>query len=146
MNHVRESPACGAAGGARNRRRAVTAGIGAALAGLLVASCGLSQDQIKKANGIFQEGVVSLETDQQQAFVSFQRAIQVNPEHRDAHYLLGHIYALQGRLELAEHEFREVLRIDPQYSDAHNYLGQVLAQQGRLRDAIRSYREALRNP
>ena len=115
----------------------------AAMPGLVACA---SEDHQKRADGYYQEGVALLRTDPQGAFVSFQRAVQANPSHKDALYYLGHMYARQGKLEAAEQQFREVLRIDPDYSEAHTYLGQVLAQFGRWDEAIASYRRALTNP
>jgi len=112
---------------------------------LILAGCA-TEEKIKKANGHYQEGVANLETDRQHAFVSFQKAILINPNHKEAHYSLGHLYALQGKYRQAEEEFREALRVDPDYSEAYNYLGQVLEQQDRWTDAITAYRSALGNP
>ncbi len=114
--------------------------------GWSLAGCGSSEERVKKARGYFQEGVANLESDRQKAFVAFQKTVQLHPEHRDAHYLLGHVYAQQGKFKEAEQEFREVIRIDPEYPDAHNYLGQTLTQQGQWQEAIASYRRALSNP
>jgi type IV pilus assembly protein PilF len=105
-----------------------------------------TEEQVKKADGYYQEGLANLTSDRQRAFVSFQKAIQINPRHRDAHYSLGRLYALQLKFKEAEGEFRDAIRIDPEYSEAHNYLGTVLAQQERWTDAIESYRRALGNP
>src|SRR5438552_3620174 len=96
---------------------------------LILPSGCVTEEKIKKANGYYQEGLSTLNLDRQKAFVSFQKAIQMNPEHKEAHYALGHIYAIQGKLKQAEEEFRDVLRVDPDSSEAHTYLGQVLAQQ-----------------
>ena len=112
----------------------------------VLGGCVVTEEKIKKAEGHYKEGMASLESDRQQAFVSFQKAILANPRHKDAHYSLGHLYALQGKYKQAEEEFREVLRIDPNYSEAHNYLGEMLAQQDRWTEAIESYRQALSNP
>ncbi len=105
-----------------------------------------SEKHLKRADGYYQEGVAVLKVDPQRSFVSFQRAVQENPDHKDAQYYLGHLYAQQGKLDLAEERFREALRIDPEYSEAHTYLGQVLVQQGRWDEAIAAYRRALSNP
>ena len=75
--------------------------------------------------------MATLNADRQKAFVSFQKAVQLNPNNKDAHYGLGHIYALQGKLPLAEQEFRAAIKIDEAFSEAHPYLGQVLASQNR---------------
>lgn len=107
--------------------------------------CG-SEEALKRSDGYYREGMANLDKDRQKAFVSFQKAIQENPKHRDAHYYAGHIYAEQGKYALAETEFRETLRIDPGYSEAHNYLGNVLTRVDRWQDAIASYRQALSNP
>lgn len=105
-----------------------------------------SEEHLKRADGYYKEGVAVVRVDPQAAFVSFQRAVQENPRHKDAQYYLGHLYAQQGKLEVAEERFREALRIDPEYSEAHTYLGQVLAQRERWDEAIAAYRRALSNP
>jgi Tfp pilus assembly protein PilF len=105
----------------------------------------VSEERLKKAEGYYQEGAANLDSDRQKAFLSFGKAIQENPNHKDAHYYVGHIYALQGKYKEAEEEFRQVLRVDPDYSEAHNYLGQVLAAQDRWQEAIKAYRRALSN-
>jgi type IV pilus assembly protein PilF len=128
----------------RFRNHMMSVGVLLLLAGVMAACA--TQENIKKANGYYQEGLADLERDRQRAFVSFQKAIQVNPRHRDAHYALGHLYAGQEKYKNAEKEFREVLRIDPDYSEAHTHLGVVLAQLNRWEEAIQSYRQALSNP
>jgi type IV pilus assembly protein PilF len=105
-----------------------------------------TEEKIKRGDGYYREGLADLSSDQQKAFVAFQKAVQNNPRHKEAHYYLGHIYVQQGKYKDAEEEFREVIHIDPDYSEAHNYLGNVLAQQDRWPDAIESYRRALSNP
>lgn len=111
----------------------------------LAAGC-ITEEEIKKANGYYQEGLANLETDRQKAFVAFQRSVLINPRHKEAHYYLGHLYAIQGKFKEAEKEFVKVLRIDPQYSEAQNYLGQVLEREGRWQEAIEAYNQALSNP
>lgn len=119
------------------------------LCGGLVASlpaCGTTEEAIKKSKGYYQEGVANLSTDRQLAYVSFQKAVQLNPDNTEAHYGLGHIYVMRGKLKEAEQEFREAIRIDPDYSEAHTYLGQVFAGQDRWDHAVEQYRKALSNP
>jgi type IV pilus assembly protein PilF len=64
--------------------------------------------------------------------------VKLNPDNKEAHYGLGHIYSSQGRLKLAEESFREAIRIDGDYAEANTYLGQVLANQDRWKEAIAS--------
>jgi type IV pilus assembly protein PilF len=126
-------------------RSTVACAVGAALLGVL-AGCATSEETIQKSNGYYQEGVASLAADRQKAFVSFQKSVQLNPHHKDARYALGHIYALQGKLALAEEQFKEAVKIDEAFSEAHTYLGQILASQNRWDEAIKAYRQALANP
>jgi len=111
-----------------------------------LAGCATSEETKQKSKGYYQEGLASLDTDRQKAFVSFQKAVTENPENKEAHYGLGHILALQGKLPQAEQEFRQAVRIDENYSEAHTYLGQVLAGQDRWKEAVASFRQALQNP
>ncbi|MEK7235833.1 MAG: tetratricopeptide repeat protein, partial [Nitrospirota bacterium] len=108
--------------------------------------CIASEESVQKSKGNYQEGVASLEYDQQKAFVSFQKAVKLDPGNKEARYGLGHILALQGKLPQAEEEFRTATKLDENYSEAHTYLGQVLEKQGRWLDAIASFRQALGNP
>jgi type IV pilus assembly protein PilF len=117
------------------------------IACLLIAVAGCaSEEKLQKSKGYYQEGLANMQGDRQQAFVSLQKAIQLNPNHKEAHYLLGHLYALQVKYPEAEHELRDALRIDSEYSDAYNHLGQVLERQNRWPEAIQAYRQALHSP
>ena len=113
---------------------------------LFISACAATEESIQKSQGHYQEGIATLSGDRQKAFVSFQKAVQLNPKNKEARYGLGHVYALQGKLALAEEEFRTAIQIDDAYSEAHTYLGQVLASQGKWDEAIQSYRAALANP
>lgn len=113
---------------------------------MLLGACATSEESKQKSKGFYQEGIASIETDRQKAYVSFQKALQLDPDNKEAHYGLGHILIYQGKLPQAEAEFREALRIDPDYSEAHTYLGQIMANQGRWPEAIEEYRKALSNP
>ncbi|MCC2641715.1 MAG: putative Type pilus biosis/stability protein PilW [Nitrospira sp.] len=116
------------------------------LLSLFILSGCANEDNLRKSKGFYQEGIARLNSDQQQAYVSFQKAVKLNPDNKEAQYGLGHIYASQGRFKLAEEAFRESIHIDGDYSEAHTYLGQVLANQNRWKDAIAAYRQALSNP
>src|SRR5688500_13799103 len=127
-------------------RRRVT-GLAVLMCCVMMAAMGCaSEEKVQKSKGYYQEGLANLEVDRQQSFVSFQKAIKLNPNHKEAHYSLGHVYALQAKYAQAEEEFREAVRIDSDYSEAYNYLGQVLERQNRWPDAVRAYRQALSNP
>jgi tetratricopeptide (TPR) repeat protein len=112
----------------------------------MLAGCANDKEVIQKSQGHYQEGIASLPGDRQKAFVSFQKSVQLNPDNQEARYALGHVYALQGKLSLAEEQFRAAIKVDESYSEAYTYLGQVLANQDRWDEAIKSYRQALANP
>ena len=109
-------------------------------------ACATSEGSAQKSKGYFQEGVASLEQDRQKAFVSFQKAVQLDPNNKEARYGLGHILALQGKLPQAEEELKAATTLDDSYSEAYTYLGQVLEKQGRWTEAIAAFRQALTNP
>ena len=108
--------------------------------------CATSEESLQKSKGYYQEGLASLDHDQQKAFVSFQKAVQLNPGNKEARYGLGHILALQGKLPQAQEEFVAATKLDENYSEAYTYLGQVLEKQERWKEAIASFRQALTNP
>lgn len=113
---------------------------------VLLGGCATSEETKQQSKGYYQEGMASLESDRQKAFVSFQKAVQLNPDNKEARYGLGHVLVYQGKLAQAEAEFREAIKIDENYSEAHTYLGQVFANLDRWPDAIAEFRRALSNP
>ena len=108
--------------------------------------CAVSNESLQKSKGYYQEGLASLDHDQQKAYVSFQKAVKLDPGNKEARYGLGHILALQGKLLQAEEELRTATQLDENYSEAYTYLGQVLEKQGRWKEAIAAFRQALTNP
>ena len=108
--------------------------------------CATSDESLQKSKGYYQEGIATLDHDQQKAFVSFQKAVQLDPGNKEARYGLGHILALQGKFPQAEEELRTATKLDENYSEAYTYLGQVLEKQERWKDAIAAFRQALTNP
>ncbi|MGH7259741.1 MAG: tetratricopeptide repeat protein [Nitrospiraceae bacterium] len=119
---------------------------GLCVGALLCGGCGASQEQVKKAQGHVGEGVAVWKTDQQSAYVYFQKALKEDPHNRDAHYYVALIYAMQEKFPQAEAEIREVLDSDPDYPEGYNFLGQVLVKQNRRDEAIQAYRTALSYP
>jgi type IV pilus assembly protein PilF len=112
----------------------------------MVQGCATPEETVKKSQGYYQEGIATLNSDKQKAYVSFQKALQVNPQNKEAHYGLGYLLADQGKWAQAEEHFRAAVSIDPDYSEAHTFLGKVLERQDRWPEAIREYRQALTNP
>ncbi len=114
--------------------------------GVIITGCAANPLTLKESDAYYKEGLSYLTNDPQKAFVAFQRAIQINPKNREAHYALGHIYFMQDRNDKAEEEFKTVLRINPEDSEAHNYLGKIYEREGKWDEAVNEFRWALKNP
>ena len=132
-----------------NRKRAwvrLTFGV---LALVQLAGCVGSAEtkkNVRESEGYYKEGVSFLESDQQRAFVSFQKAINLNPDSFDAHYALGSIYFKRKELANAEREFRIASELNPTDGETLNYLGRTLLLQGRRPQAIDALRKAAKLP
>ncbi|HYK87600.1 MAG TPA: hypothetical protein VE398_02445 [Acidobacteriota bacterium] len=53
---------------------------------VVLGGCATSEETKQKSQGYYQEGMASLERDRQKAFVSFQKAVQLNPDNKEARY------------------------------------------------------------
>jgi len=117
---------------------------------LFVVGCATSQSKLKRENEAtahYKLGIAQLnEGRTQEAFVEFQKAVEIDPKNAETHYALGHVYYLQGRNPEAAREFKAVLKLDPEHSEAHNYLGKVYEVNKQWDDAIHEYQAALKNP
>jgi len=83
-----------------------------------LSGCATSEGSAQKSKGYYQEGLASLEHDQQKSFVSFQKAVKLDPNNKEARYGLGHILAMQGKFPQAEEEFVAATKLDENYSEA----------------------------
>ncbi len=114
-----------------------------ALAGLaaviLLAGC-VSAEEIAKvereSDGYYKQGLSHMETNQQQAFVAFQKSIQLNPDNFDAHYALGSVYFQRKEYAEAEREFRRCVELKPDSGEALNFYGRTLIELKRLPEAV----------
>jgi tetratricopeptide (TPR) repeat protein len=79
----------------------------------------------------------------QQAREVYQRLLQLDPDHVDAHVNLGRLLHEDGAAAAAEKHYRKALEIDPDHETAAFNLGVALEDLGRLRDAIEAYQRAL---
>ena len=124
-----------------------------ALAGLaavvLLAGC-VSAEEIAKrereSDGYYKQGLSHMESNQQQALVSFQKSLQANPDNYDAHYALGSIHFLRKEYAEAEREFRRCVELMPDNGEALNFYGRTLIELKRLPEAIDVLRKATALP
>lgn len=112
--------------------------------------CASSQptiEMVQKSQAYYKIGVTYLNDGKvQQAFVEFQKAIELNPRNKDAHWGLGYIYDFHGKYQMALESYKTALAIDPNFSEAHNNLGVVYGRLKRWDDAIIEYKQAIKNP
>jgi len=73
-----------------------------------------------------------------------RKALKIDSEYEEAHYNLGCIYKLKGKLILAEKHLRKAITIDRKYSRAYAELGYVLLKTGRAKEAVKVLGTSLR--
>jgi len=81
--------------------------------------------------------------DVEQAKDAYERAIEEDPDHADAHVNLGRILHEEGAPAAAEPHYRAALEIDPYHGTAAFNLGVALEDLGRLTEAVGAYKAAL---
>lgn len=94
---------------------------------------------------LFARGI-ALEEDpnnQLQAIATYQRVLEVDPEHAAANINLGTLHYNRQDYSLAEKHYRRAIEIDPRYALAYFDLGNVLDETGRVAEAIQTYNAAL---
>jgi tetratricopeptide (TPR) repeat protein len=72
----------------------------------------------------------------------------VSVEHcAEAHYYLGSVLSVQGKVPEAKAHYEQALRFNPDYAEPHYNLGVLLKDQGHVPEAMAHYEQALRiNP
>ena len=116
---------------------------------VLLAGCVSAEDIAKRereADGYYKQGLSNMESNQQQAIVSFQKALQSNPDNADAHYALGSIHFQRKEYADAEREFRRCLDLMPDNGDALNFYGRTLIELKRLPEAVTALRKTTTLP
>ena len=77
------------------------------------------------------------------AIASYQKALQLNPNHTDSYNNMGMALNDQGRFDEAVESYQKAINLEPNYADAHYNLGNALQQTGDLKQAIESYKASL---
>lgn len=78
------------------------------------------------------------------AEAAFQAILRQDPEHADAHHLLGVIALQRGQLEVAERLINRAIQGNSGAAMYHSNLGYVLQQQGRLQEALLAIERSIR--
>jgi len=82
----------------------------------------------------------------QLAYVEFQKALQLDSDHRDANYNLGLTCFQLEDYENSMKYFLKVTKIAPDFPDGHNNLGVSYMQLGKWSQAAESFSRAIANP
>jgi tetratricopeptide (TPR) repeat protein len=106
------------------------------------------EERLQKASAHYQLGKSYLNNNNiQPAFVEFQKALELDPNHKESHNALGILYLqkLENYPSAIEH-FQEALDIDKNFSEAENNLANAYAKTGQFDKAIAAYTRAVSNP
>jgi superkiller protein 3 len=77
------------------------------------------------------------------AILEFNKVIELNPKHVQAHYNLGFAYYKQGQLNKAIIEYQKAIELDQYFYSAYNNLAIIYLNQGLLKNAIQYYKKAI---
>ncbi|NWF76747.1 MAG: tetratricopeptide repeat protein [Nitrospirae bacterium] len=103
---------------------------------------------IQQSDAHFQLGLSYLNNNNiQPAFVEFQKAIDFDPDNKEAHNMIGVIYLtkLEDYSNAIIH-FKKALNLDKNFSEVYNNLGNAYEKIGKHDEAIESYKAAIENP
>ena len=78
-----------------------------------------------------------------EAIASYQKALQLKPNHTDAYNNMGMVLYEQCRFNEAIESYRKTVALEPSFADAHYNLGNALKHSGQLNKAIESYKNSL---
>ena len=102
---------------------------------------------INKAEAYNKLGVSYLKNGQtNNAYVEFQKAINLNPKNKETLNYLGHINTTYKKYDEAITNFEKAISIDPEYSDAMHNLGILYIEIEKWDKSISYFNAALENP
>ncbi len=77
------------------------------------------------------------------AIDAYERALEADPHHADAHVNLGRLLHEQGATAAAEQHYRAAVEANPEHDTAAFNLGVALEDLGRIEDAMGAYAKAI---
>ncbi len=85
--------------------------------------------------------------DTPKALKELQKALELDPNYKEAHTAMGFIYSDMGQSDDAVQVFKKVISIDNNSPEAWNNLGLMLARSEKYKEAIKTFEDAIaRNP
>ena len=79
----------------------------------------------------------------EEAIAAYRRAIELNPDHAEAHNNLGNVLGEQGRLDEAIAAYHRAIALKPDLGRGPQQPGHRAEGQGRLDEAIAAYHRAI---
>ncbi|MFQ5629959.1 MAG: SpoIIE family protein phosphatase, partial [bacterium] len=79
-----------------------------------------------------------------QAIAQFEQAVELFPDFKEAHSVLGNAYFRKDLFEQASKAYNRVLELDPADATAHENMGVIYANQGQLDKAIERWENVIR--
>jgi tetratricopeptide (TPR) repeat protein len=128
----------------RDFARAVTADENRALIVINTSPGGPTIPSSATADDLVEAGLASLNEGNAAASIPlFNRAVQVDPQHKQAWNDLGLAYLRTGKLDEAAGAFQKQLAINPADEHANDYLGLALERQDKDADAAAAFRKQI---
>jgi type IV pilus assembly protein PilF len=114
---------------------------------IFISSCATTTgENIQKASAHYKIGKSYLyENNIQSAYVEFQKALEFNPDDKEALNALGLVHLKFEDFQKARETFIKATTLDPNFSEAHNNLGITYIKIGKWSDAVNSFKAALKN-
>lgn len=106
-----------------------------------------AQKDMNKAEAHYKLGLShALKNEYSEAYIDFQKAIELNPRHKESLNYLGFISTRFSKYDEAVSYYERAISIDRKYSEAMNNLGVLYLETKNWDEAIRYLLMALQNP
>ena len=107
-----------------------------------------SPENIQKAGAHYKIGLSYYNENKiQKAYIEFQKALEINPNDKQALNAIGILHLLHFEdFQKAIEYFKKAIKVDSNYSEAYNNLGYAYEKSGKHDEAIKSYQKAISNP
>jgi len=93
---------------------------------------------------LIKEGLIhQIEGEYEDAFLSYNKAIELDPKYTKAYFNRGSVYHYLGQYQKAIDDYTKVIELDPKDTNAYNNRGVVYDDSGEYQKAIDDYTKAI---